>query len=171
MPLTLSDTQSSILTSSRSQVNYALRNRTTGAPPDTPTINAFLNWPIGDAVRQVGLGVIVASAVSDIDIGAVSDALVPRFLAIALLQTKRAIRGQLERVDMTMGTDTQKLSQLAAQLDKEIKDLLDDIVVRFGVRPAAPIVAPMTSAADPGAGGLYPQQRRPALPFGGFEFP
>lgn len=156
MSITRTDLESYLLASCQSIVNIALGDPTTGAAPSGATVSAWLNWPIGDAVRQVGYPVAAAANVSNTDLAGFPDSLLPRFLAIATIETKRQLRGSLSLINLQQGTDKQDRAGLAAQLDREIADLQADILRRFGATSLTPRIAAMTSAVDLGAGGLQP---------------
>jgi hypothetical protein len=171
MPIALADLQNSLLGACQNQINFVLANPSTGAPPGQAIVSAFLNWPIADAIQQCGGTIVAIGNVTDQDCATVPDAILPRFMALALLQAKRRIRGQMAFVDQKTGKASQSLSDLAKQLGREIDDLQEDVERRFGIRPTAAAITPMTSAGDVGAGGLWPFTNRPPSPYGGFEFP
>lgn len=182
MPITYQDLYASVSNGCLNQAKIALRDLVTGAWPDQTTIDTLFNWAAVDALIAVGFPPATPSAVGDSDVAAVPDALLGRLMLLALIQAKRRIRGQLTLIDASQGSTKQFLSQLAQQIDRELVDLIADLKARFGLRATPPALTPMTSASDPGGGGIIrgraapivsdggPPITSPPDPYGGFEF-
>ena len=98
----------------------------TAAGMDGSTVdgtNASLNDPIGRAVRDLGYTVASIVLVSNTDVAQITEAQYDEFLDVATLHTLEAILGNLDDVDITVAPRTEKLSQLAAQIERKIKRL------------------------------------------------
>lgn len=98
----------------------------TAAGMDGTTVdgtNADANGPIGRAVRDLGYAVADATAVADTDIASVTDAQHNEFLDRVTLHTLEAILGNLDDVDIVVGPRSEKLSQLAEQVEKKLARL------------------------------------------------
>lgn len=106
--------------------------------------NVDLNGPIGRAVRTLGYAVASAVLVADADIAAVTDAQHSEFLDYVTLYTLRAILGNLDDVDITVGPRTERLSQLAAQVEKAIKVLQDSMTDEYAYGMATPVAGVIT---------------------------
>ena len=85
--------------------------------------NTDLNGPIGRAVRDLGHSVTTAVLVADADVAQVTDAQTDEFLDRVVLHTLNAVLTNLDDVDLQVGPRSEKLSQLAAQIERRIKRL------------------------------------------------
>lgn len=85
--------------------------------------NAHLNGPIGRALRDLGYSVADITDVTDADVAQVTDAQIAEFIDLMIMYTLEAIMGWLANVDITVGPRTEKLSQLAGQVERKIKVL------------------------------------------------
>ena len=85
--------------------------------------NADLNGPIGRAVRDLGYTVASAVLVADADVAQVTDAQTDQFLDLVTLHTLEAILGNLDDVDIRVGPLSEKLSDLAKQIERKIERL------------------------------------------------
>lgn len=101
--------------------------------------NADLNGPIARAVRDLGHSVASAVLVVDADVAAVTDAQIDEFLDRAVLHTLEAVLGNLDDVDISVGPRSEKLSQLAAQLERRIERLRDELGVGM-ITPTAAVI-------------------------------
>lgn len=98
----------------------------TAAGMDGTTVlgsNLDLNGPIGRAIRDLGHTVASAILVADADIASVTDAEHNEFLDRVTLHTLETVLGNLDDVDITVGPRSEKLSQLAAQVERKIARL------------------------------------------------
>lgn len=97
-----------------------------------PIDNLDLNDPIGRAVRACGYTTTDVIWVVDADVAQVPVAKYDKFLDYATLFTLEAILGNLDMTDITVGPRSEKLSQLATQVEKMIirlrKRLGDDLL-------------------------------------------
>ena len=94
--------------------------------------NVDLNDPIARAVRDLGHSVASAVLVTDADVAAVTDAETDQFLDIATLHTLEAILGNLDDVDIRVGPLSEKLNQLAEQIERKIMRLLSSLEDLYG---------------------------------------
>lgn len=86
--------------------------------------NVDLNAPIAHAVRDLGYTVASAVLVADADVDDVTDAQTDQFLSLVMLHTLEAVLGNLDDVDIRVGPRSEKLSQLAGQVERKINRLL-----------------------------------------------
>lgn len=100
--------------------------------------NADLNGPIGRAVRDLGHVVDSAVLVDDADVARIAVAQTSEFLDACELHTMNAILGNLTLVDIKVGPRSQKISQLATQIERKIKRLLDSMALAYGYGLATP---------------------------------
>jgi len=100
--------------------------------------NASLNAPIGHAIRQLGHTVASAVLVTDADVAGVTDAETDEFLGLAELYTLEAILGNLDDVDITVGPRTEKLNQLAKQVESKIERASKALAKTFGYGLSVP---------------------------------
>jgi hypothetical protein len=158
MPWTLDDLKAAILAGARAQIVIAVRGSFSGATPDDSAISAWLNWPIGSAIRGTGYAVATPSSVADGDLAVIPANYDDRILAAAYLATKRQILGSLALYDQKQNLTERKFSQLAEQIRDEIKELAAEFKLLYGSRAGGAFVAcgEMTGGADLGAGGLLP---------------
>lgn len=89
--------------------------------------NTDLNAPIGKAVRGLDHTVTSAVLVTDADVAQVTVAQTDEFLDAVTLYALEAVLGNLDDVDITVGPRSEKLSQLAAQVERRIKRLREAI--------------------------------------------
>ncbi len=83
--------------------------------------NVDLNDPIGRALYYLDYTVDDRTAITDADVAQVTDAQYDEYLDVAELYTLQAILGNLDDVDITVGPRSEKLSQLAAQVERKLK--------------------------------------------------
>ncbi len=100
--------------------------------------NADLNGPIGRAVRDLGHVVDSAVLVDDADVARITVAQTSEFLDACELHTMNAILGNLDDVDIRVGPRSEKLSQLAMQIERKIKRLLASMATAYGYGMAIP---------------------------------
>lgn len=119
----------------------------TAADMDGTTVdgtNADFNGPIGRAIRGLGHSVASAVLVADADVAAVTGAETDEFLDAVTLHTLEAILGNLDDVDITTGPRSEKLSQLAAQVERKIARLRKAMEAEYGYGAAVPEVGYIT---------------------------
>ncbi len=98
----------------------------TAADMDGTTVdgtNADLNSPIGRSIRSLGYTVTSLISISDADVAQVTEAQYDEFLDVAELATLETILGHLDDVDIQVGPRSEKLSQLAEQVERKVKRL------------------------------------------------
>ena len=100
--------------------------------------NADLNGPVGRAVRDLGYQVASAVLVADVDVAQITAAQEGEFLDACELHTCNAILGNLDDTDIKVGPRSEKLSQLAAQVERKIKRLLAAMELDYGYGMATP---------------------------------
>jgi len=98
--------------------------------------NADLNGPIGRAVRDLDHTVTDITSVTDTDVAQVTE--YDEFLDIAVLKTLGVILGNLDDVDVTAGPRSEKLSQLAEQVERKADRLLESMERDYGYGLAIP---------------------------------
>jgi len=106
--------------------------------------NADLNGPIGRAVNDMGYTVVSPILIADADVANIADAERYEFLAIASLHTLEAVLSHLDNVDITVGPRSEKLSQLAAQVERKIKRLKDSLEDTYGYGMPVPVQGTIT---------------------------
>jgi len=106
--------------------------------------NADLNGSIGKAVRSLGHSVASAVLVADADVAAVTDAETDEYLDLATLFTLEAIAGNLDDTEIRVGPRTEKLNQLAEQVERKIKRLEESMADEYGYGMATPVVGIIT---------------------------
>ena len=94
--------------------------------------NASLNGAIGRAVDDMGYTVLSPILIVDADVANIIDGDRYEFLAIARLHTLETILGNLDDVDITVGPRSEKLSQLAEQVERKIKRLRTELEDEYG---------------------------------------
>lgn len=106
--------------------------------------NTDCNGPIGKAVR--GLDHLVADPVlvTDADVALVTVAETDEFLDGCVLAVLEAVLGNLDDADITVGPRSEKLSQLAAQIERKLKRLQDAMEDLYGYGMAVPEVGVIT---------------------------
>ena len=100
--------------------------------------NADLNGPIARAVRDLGHTVTSAVLVADADVAQITTAQTSEFLDACELHTLETILGNLDDVDIKVGPRSEKLSQLALQVERKIKRLLAAMGTAYGYGMATP---------------------------------
>lgn len=100
--------------------------------------NADLNGPIGQAIRDLGHTVTSAILVADADVAQITTAQTGEFLDACELHTMNAILGNLDDTDIAVGPRSEKLSQLAMQVERKIKRLLAAMGTAYGYGMATP---------------------------------
>lgn len=101
-------------------------------------VNVDLNDPIGRAVRDLGHAVTSLVLVADADVAQVTVAQYDEFLDAAELHTLENILGNLDNTDIRVGPRTEKLSQLATQVERKIKRLRAAMALAYGYGLAIP---------------------------------
>ena len=114
-----------------------------------PTSNPDLAGPIRKALVGVGINPADPVTVTDSDVSVLAGQRFEKFLDLAKLGVLRSILGNCSEVDEQVGTNYQKLSQLAEQVRAEIADLEQLVRSPYGLG-----VAP--AAASKGAGSVMP---------------
>lgn len=102
--------------------------------------NADLNGPIGRAVRDLGHTVTSAILVADADVAQITTTQTGEFLDACELHALEAILGNLDDVDISVGPRSEKLSQLAMQVERKINRLLAAMGTAYGYGMATPEV-------------------------------
>ncbi len=98
--------------------------------------NTDLNGPIARALHDLGYSVASFVLVTSAEVGAVTAAETGEFLDRVTLHTLEAVLGNLDDVDITVGPRSEKLSQLAGQIERRVKRLRDTLGVEM-VTPEA----------------------------------
>lgn len=83
--------------------------------------NADLNDPLGWAVRQAGGSVSSPGAVADADLATVADDDLDQLLDLAEVRTLESIAGNLDLVNITVGSRREELGALAQQVERAIE--------------------------------------------------
>lgn len=95
--------------------------------------NASLNDPIGYAVRRLGLTVANLASVADADLSGVSSDDYDQLLDVAEYRTLENILGNLDDVNITVGSRTEALGQLSDQVEKKMDRLAGRIEREYGL--------------------------------------
>ncbi len=101
--------------------------------------NADLNDPIGRAIRHLGYIVGSIVAISDADVAQVTEAQYDEYLDVGTLMVLESILGNLDDCDITVGPRSEKLSQLAAQVERKINRLTTRLLAACGYGLAIPV--------------------------------
>jgi hypothetical protein len=113
MTITRADVEAELISRQKSRMEAVdMSLSASGSNPD-------LNSVIGYAVRQCGGTVASVSSVSNSDLATVTDDL-DKLLDIAEYRLLLSIKGRWGRHDITAGQLSEKLSQFATDLDKDI---------------------------------------------------
>lgn len=107
----------------------------TAAGMDGSTVdgsNLALNGPIGKAIRDLGYAVTSITEISDADVAQITEAQYDEFLDTATLHVMEAVLGNLDDVDIRVGPRSEKLNQLAEQVERKIKRLSESLVQNYG---------------------------------------
>jgi len=94
--------------------------------------NADLNGPLSTALRKMGLAPASPITVTDTDLANLTDADIDEYLDRAELRLLENIHRNYTLVDIKSGPQDEKLSQLAAQLEKSIELLSAKIKSEYG---------------------------------------
>jgi hypothetical protein len=108
----------------------------TAAGMDGTTVsgsNADLNDPIGYAIRKCGGTVAALASVADSDLAGIDSADYDQLIDIAELRTLESIEGNLDDVDISVGSRRESLNQLAAQVAKKIDRKREQVERAYGV--------------------------------------
>jgi len=100
--------------------------------------NTDLNDPIGYAIRALGHLVDSAVLVDNDDVARVTVTETDEFLDVATLSVLRNILGNLDDVDITVGPRSEKLSQLAMQVERRVVILRTRMILDYGYGMASP---------------------------------
>lgn len=101
--------------------------------------NADLNDPIGRAVRYLDHTVDDPTLVDDTDVARVTDSETDEFLDLTELFLLYSILGHLDDVDIAVGPRSEKLSQLAKQVEQLIDRLRRRMAMQYGYGLATPV--------------------------------
>ena len=94
--------------------------------------NADLNGPLSTALRKMGLAPASPITVTDTDLANLTDADIDEYLDRAELRLLENIHRNYTLVDIKSGPQDEKLSQIAAQLEKSIELLSAKIKSEYG---------------------------------------
>jgi hypothetical protein len=107
--------------------------------------NADLNDPIGSSIRQLGGTVASIAAVTDADVLTVSaDYSLDALLDLCELRTLENISGNYALVDIAAGPESEKLSQVAAVIEKRIDRLSAKIEKLYGIGAGVVTIGALT---------------------------
>ena len=95
--------------------------------------NASLNDPIGYALRQAGYTVANIAAVSDTDLTSLDTDDLDYILDVAEFRALENISGNIDDVDIQNGPESEKFSQIGANLEKRMARLQEKINSSYGV--------------------------------------
>ena len=111
-------------------------NLMTAAGLDGVTVdgtNSDLNDPIGYGIRKVGGTVADVTNVADSDLTSISSDDYDEFFDYSEYRLLQNIAGNLDDVDIRVGPQEQKLSQLADFLDRRIERLKSKLEAEYGL--------------------------------------
>lgn len=94
--------------------------------------NVDLNGPIGHAIRDLGYAVTSAVLVADADVAQVTDAQTDEYLDTSTYYALWAILGNLDDVDIRVGPRSEKLNQLALQVERMLARMLERLEDEYG---------------------------------------
>jgi hypothetical protein len=94
--------------------------------------NADLNDPIGWALRQAGYSVTDPATVADADVATVTADKLDEVLDLAEYRALETVLGRLDDVDTTLGPRSERLSQLADQVEKKLERLQKRLEKDYG---------------------------------------
>lgn len=112
----------------------------TSAGMDGTTVdgtNADLNDPIGGSILNLGYTVLNIVSIVDADVAQVQADEYSEILNVAELLTLENILGNLDDVDITVGPRTEKLSQIAAQVQRKIERIEARLKAKYGYGAAS----------------------------------
>lgn len=95
--------------------------------------NADLNDPLGYAVRKCGGTVATITSVADSDLSGIDSGDYDKLIDIAELRTLESIEGNLDDVDISVGSRREALNQLSAQVAKKIDRKREQVERAYGV--------------------------------------
>jgi hypothetical protein len=95
--------------------------------------NLSLNDPIGFAVRKLGLTVVDLANFADGDLAAVSATDYDQLLDLAEYRTLESILGNLDDVNISVGSRSESLGQLSDQVEKKMERLAGRIQREYGL--------------------------------------
>jgi hypothetical protein len=95
--------------------------------------NFSLNDPIGFAVRKLGLAVANIASLADSDLAAVAANDYDRLLDLAEYRTLESILGNLDDVNISVGSRSESLGQLSDQVEKKMERLAGRIEREYGM--------------------------------------
>lgn len=128
------------MTITRANVEAILVQRTgpllTAAGMDGTTVsgaNASLNDPIGYAIRKLALTVASIASVADSDLSGVSVDDYDKLLDLAEYRTLESILGNLDDVNISVGSRSESLGQLSDQVEKKMDRLVARIEREYGI--------------------------------------
>jgi hypothetical protein len=101
--------------------------------------NASLNDPIGYALRQSGYTVANIASVADADLSSLDDDDIDMLLDYAEFRTLENISGNLDDVDISNGPESEKYSQIAANLEKRMARVQERIDSSYGAGVVAEV--------------------------------
>jgi hypothetical protein len=95
--------------------------------------NLSLNDPIGFAVRKLGLTVVNLANLGDGDLTAVPATDYDQLLDLAEYRTLESILGNLDDVNISVGSRSESLGQLSDQMEKKMERLAGRIQREYGL--------------------------------------
>jgi hypothetical protein len=106
--------------------------------------NLDFNDPLGRAVRALGYVVTSAVLVTDADVAQVTTAQEDEFFDYVTLFTLRTILTNLDDVEIRVGPRSEKLNQLAEQVERAIKLLQETMTEDYSYGYATPVPGVIT---------------------------
>jgi len=106
--------------------------------------NVDFNDPIGRAVRVLGYVVTSAVLVTDADVAQITVAQEDEFFDYVTLFTLRTILTNLDDVEIRVGPRTEKMNQLAEQVERAIKMLQETMTEDYAYGMATPVAGVIT---------------------------
>jgi len=94
--------------------------------------NADLNDPIGWALRRLAYTVSDITNVTSAEVAAVASDDLDEMLLLAEYRLLESVQTNLDDVDVEVGPRSEKLSQLAAQVEKRLARLLNQLETDYG---------------------------------------
>lgn len=105
--------------------------------------NLDLRYVISRSIRNLGY-TVDPIFIEDADVAQVTEAQYDEFLDVAELLALEAILGNLDDVDIRVGPRSEKLSQLAAQVERKIKRLAKRVEDLYSYGLSAPVAGYLT---------------------------
>jgi hypothetical protein len=90
--------------------------------------NSDLDEPLSWAARRMGLSLASSITVTDSDISGLSGDDIDDYLDLAEYRTLKNVQGNLDMVDVTAGPRSEKLSQVAGQVEKMLSARRDRVL-------------------------------------------